>query len=150
MTTAYLETDLLRDEGYREKAYWDSKRNLTIGVGHMLPPGTSVNLKWSKDQILAQLRADIEIACDRLDAAIPWWRTLDDTRQDVLANMCFNMGWLSADGKHGLGTFKNTLAMVKSGDYEGAAVGMLASQWAVDVGNRSARLADLMRHGVRP
>lgn len=47
---------------------------------------------------------------------------LDPARFGVMLNMAFQMG---TDGLLG---FKNTLAMVKAGDYSGAATGMLHSK----------------------
>jgi len=49
------------------------------------------------------------------------------------------IGWLT--------TFKNTVANIRTGNYEAAAKGMLASKWAKQVGARAIRLADMMRKG---
>jgi hypothetical protein len=77
----------------------------------------------------------------------PWTNTLDVVRGRVLLNMCFNMGWLSKDGHHGLGTFTATLALVQGGHYPEAAAHMLASLWARQVGERAVRLASRMATG---
>jgi hypothetical protein len=61
--------------------------------------------------------------------------------------MCFNMGWLSADKKHGLGTFTATLALIQAGHYPEAAAHMLASAWASEVKGRAQRLAARMATG---
>jgi len=55
--------------------------------------------------------------------------------------MCFNMGITKLLG------FKNTLRMMKAGDYDGAADGMLQSLWAKQVKGRADELAEQMRHG---
>lgn len=144
MTTAHLIEDLKRDEGCRLHAYVDSVGVITIGYGHAhVAPGTI----WTQAQADAWLKRDIKRAAGLLDANIPWWRELNDARQDVLVNMAFNLGW--GDGKHGLSSFHNTLAAIRAGDYERAADGMLASKWATQVHARANRLAKQMRSGVR-
>lgn len=146
MTTPYLAQDIRRDEGCELTAYQDTMGIWTVGVGHAhVPPGTV----WTQAQADDQLAIDIAHAVKLLDQNIPWWRTLNDARQDVLANMCYNMGWLSPDGKHGLGAFHTTLALIKAGDYAGAADHMVLLPWAKEVGARATRLAQQMRSGVR-
>jgi lysozyme len=45
-------------------------------------------------------------------------------------------------------TFHNTLAMIQSGNYAGAADGMAHSLWASQVGSRAVFLENAMRTGV--
>ena len=129
--------ELTRDEGHRLKPYRDSVGKLSIGVGRNLD---DVGISAEEAGIL--LSHDIDRTVAALDAAIPWWRELDDVRQRVLANMAFNMG---VDGLLG---FKNTLAAAKDGRYADAAAGMLDSKWAGQVGARATRLANMMRKGI--
>jgi lysozyme len=56
--------------------------------------------------------------------------------------MAFNMGI------SGLLEFHDTLAKIQTGDYTGAAKGMLQSKWATQVGDRAHRLAIQMESGV--
>jgi lysozyme len=60
----------------------------------------------------------------------------------VLINMAFNIG------VGGLLKFKNTLAHIRSGQYELAATEMLDSNWARQVHGRAKELALQMRHGT--
>ncbi len=138
MTTPNLRTDLQRDEGLRLKTYKDSVGVTTIGYGHAYVKSGTV---WTKAQADAALDADIQRACDFLDKYLPWWRTLSDPRQDVLANMAFNLG-------DRLLAFRNTLALIKAGAYVQAASAMLQSKWAKQVGKRADRLAAQMRTGA--
>jgi lysozyme len=69
---------------------------------------------------------------------------LDDARQDVLADMAFNLG------VGGLMDFRRMLAAARAGAYDLAAAEMLASDWASQVGARARRLSILMQHGDRP
>lgn len=144
MTTAFLADDLKRDEGCKLKAYKDTLDIWTVGVGHAhVAPGTV----WTQAQADEQLALDILSAEVELDRHIPWWRQLSDERQDVMVNLCFNMGW--GDGSRGLSSFHNTLRLIDVGDFEGAASGLLHSQWATQVHDRSTRLAEQLRTGVR-
>lgn len=141
-----LLTDLEAAEGLRLRAYQDTIGVWTVGYGHAhVAPGTA----WTKDQAQAALIADVTRAVDLCDQHIAWWRTLSHARQQALCEMMFNMGWLSRDGLHGLGTFKNTLRLIEDGKFSAAAEALLTSHWAVQVGNRARRIADQIRTGVR-
>lgn len=132
-----LVAELKRDEGVRLKPYTDTVGKLTIGVGRNL---TDVGI--SDDECTFLLESDINRTIAALDRSLPWWRNLTPVRQRVLVNMAFNMGMT------GLLTFKNTLAAMQNGSYAAAAAGMLASKWAMQVGARAERLADMMRTGA--
>ncbi len=142
--TPHLLDDLKRDEGCRLKAYEDTVGVFTVGYGHAhVAPGTI----WTQAQCDEALADDIAEAILLLDSHAPWWRSLNDARQDVLANMCYNLGW--GNGAHGLSSFHNTLAAIKAGEFERAAAGLLASRWAKQVKGRAVRLAAQMRTGIR-
>lgn len=128
--------DLIRDEGLRLKPYRDTVGKLTIGIGRNLD---DVGISSDEAELLAQ--NDIDSVMADLDRALPWWRQMDDVRQRALANMAFNLGISRLIG------FKNTLAYLKAGDYEAAAVGALDSKWAKQVGVRADRIAGMIRHG---
>ena len=144
MTTPHLADDLKRDEGCKLTAYRDTLDIWTVGVGHAhVPPGTC----WTQAQADEALAADIAKAEALLDANAPWWRSLNDARQDVMANLTFNMGW--GNGSSGLSSFKRTLAFIKAGDFESGAGGLLSSKWAGQVHGRALRLATQLRTGIR-
>jgi|SRR5665213_3749404 len=144
MTTTSLQTDIAGDEGLRLTAYPDPLTHAapwTIGYGHTgldVHPG----LVWTQAQADTALAEDILTVEQELDHSLPWWRQLDGVRQDVLVNMCFNMGIGT------LLTFRITLAAVERGDYHSASADMLLSAWAKEVGDRATRLAEKMRLGV--
>jgi lysozyme len=129
--------DLLTDEGVRGKPYRDSVGKLTIGVGRNLD---DVGITIEEARFL--LRNDILSAIANLDRFLPWWRNMDDVRQRVLVNMMFNLG----PGK--LLDFKNTLELLRCGQYMDAANAMLQSKWAKQVGARAQRLALMVRDGA--
>ncbi len=139
MTTANLIPDLERDEGLRLSAYQDTMGIWTVGYGHAyVHPGTV----WTQQQAEQMLGADVAHTETALSVHLPWWRDLDDVRQDVLVNMAFNMGVTA------LCQFHNTLAAIKAGNWAKAAAGMLDSLWAKQVHARADRLAEQMLTGI--
>ena len=136
MNIELLSQELERDEDYRRFPYRDAYGNVTIGVGRNLTAkGVSHN------EALLLLKNDIIDTLNELDRFIPWWRQLDEVRQRVLANMCFNLGI------ERLLTFKRMIAALKSFDYETAAEEMADSGWDKEVGQRAVRLVAMMRAG---
>src|ERR1700753_1700555 len=144
MTTPFLSKDIEHDEGCKLVAYRDTLGIWTIRVGHAHVAEGTV---WTQAQADAQLAIDIAHAEGLLDANAAWWRTLNDPRQDVMANLCFNMGW--GNGASGRSSCKTTLKAIEDGDFEQASEGLLASKWATEVHSRATRLAAQMRTGAR-
>jgi lysozyme len=99
---------------------------------------TVINLKpeseWRPGMTTDKLIAE-------LDKALPWWRSLNDTRQRALVNMCFNLG-ISR-----LLQFKRTLNALEDGRWDDAADAALESRWATQVGQRATRIARMLRSG---
>lgn len=159
MTSKYLFSDIRTDEGLRLTAYPDPLSPLavarregkkpdglsgapwTIGFGHI---GADVfpGLTWTLAKAEAALAGDMARVWAGLDKALPWWRDLDDLRQDVLCELGFNLG------VHKLASFTTFLALVKSGKYGEAADDLLGTAWAGQVGARAKRLAEQMRTGL--
>ncbi|NKF53234.1 lysozyme [Ralstonia solanacearum] len=151
-----LKAQLAVDEGTRRYRYKDSRGFMTIGRGHNIDadphyPYTVADEPLTDAQIESLENRDIAIAVGALDEYANWWRAMDEMRQTVLANMCFNMGW----GK--LSQFKNTLDAMHFGKYDLAAAGMRASRWYAQVGGeferpgvpaRGERLARIMEQGA--
>jgi len=122
------------------KLYTDSVGKLTIGVGRNLSDGGI-----SETEALFMLGNDMAKASLELDKQIPWWKNVDEIRQLVLCDMCFNMGW--GNNIHGLSSFPNFLEAVRTGHYEDAAKHGLDSHWAQQVGRRATRLMKMMSTG---
>src|SRR5450759_5689259 len=85
------------EEGDRLAAYLDTKGILTVGRGHnciarpvegIVQVGDTITPE--QDEML--FKADVADACVQLDKALPWWSALDDARQNVMLDLCFNMG----------------------------------------------------------
>lgn len=135
-----LTKQLRRDEGEVLSAYSDHLGYLTIGVGRMIDKRKGGGITAEESAYL--LSNDIDKRQAELLRRAPWMAQLDQARFGVMLNMAFQMG---VDGLLG---FKNTLAMVKAGDYESAAAGMLHSKWATQTPVRAQRLSKQMESGV--
>ena len=131
--------ELKRDEGIILHAYEDSLGFLTIGIGRLIDKRQGGGISVLEAEYL--FANDLHKVKDELDKELPWWTTLSDARQRVVANMCFNLGIRE------LLSFKNTLAKIETGDYEGASKSMLKSKWATQVGARATRLSKMMAQG---
>ena len=131
-----LRSMLVLHEGLRLHPYKCTAGKLTIGVGRNLDDSGI-----SQDEAMYLLERDIDRIEADLDRTWPWWREMTDARQQVLADMCFNLGLTRLMG------FVNTIAAMKVGRYDAAADGMLASLWAQQVGQRAQQLAKMMREG---
>lgn len=131
-----LEEMLIRHEGLRHAPYIDSVGVQTIGIGHNLhkPLSHAAIMQIFKDDV-----ADAKNDCLH---AFPWFAELDETRQWVLINMCFNLGLPRLQGFH------KFLLAVERGDYATAATEMLDSLWAKQVKKRAHELAALMQGSV--
>lgn len=136
-----LIAQLERHESLKLKPYRDSVGKLTIGIGRNLD---DVGISVKESHFLCDNDLD-ERVFPALDRSLPWWRTLSAARQQVLANMCFNLGIGRLLG------FKNTLALIQAGKFAEASVEMLKSKWAIQVGKepgeRAYELSEMMRDG---
>lgn len=133
----YLIKQLREEEGEVLHAYDDHLGYSTIGVGRLIDKRKGGGITPEESAYL--LDNDINKFSRQLDKTLPWWRSLSEPRRAVLVGMAFQMG---IDGLLG---FKNTLAMVKSGNYTEAAANMLASKWAQQTPGRAKRMSEQMR-----
>ena len=125
---------LKKHEGERLSAYKDSVGVLTVGVGHnceaspvpgVEKPGDKISKEASSQLFYRDIKEHEKAIYQRL----PWLAKLGGPRQAVLLNMAFNLG------VSGLLGFKSTLKKVENSDFEGASEAMLASRWAIQVGD---------------
>ncbi len=131
-----LRRQIIRDEGLRLLPYTDTVGRLTIGYGRNL---TDVGISQAEASDL--LDNDLTLAVSDLQQAFPLVLDLDSTRFVVLACMAFNLGI----GR--LSKFTKMWAAIRQGDYATAAIEMMESRWAEQVGARATRLAESMRSG---
>lgn len=128
---------LKRHEGLRLKPYRCTAGKLTIGYGRNLE-----DVGISNAEAEAMLSNDLERCANEVAKHVDAFDKLNDARQAVLVNMCFNLGIA------GLLKFKKFIAAVNDGLFELASKEMLDSQWAKQVGNRAIELSEQMKTGV--
>ncbi|MHC1700056.1 MAG: hypothetical protein AB9900_03625 [Humidesulfovibrio sp.] len=134
MNAQRLARQLIVDEGLRLKPYRCTAGRLTIGVGRNLD-----DRGITRSEALLLLDNDIKACWGQLATALPWVVQAPEAVQEVLVNMCFNLGL------DGLLVFQQTLAYLKVGSCMDAADEMLRSRWAGQVGARAERLAQRLR-----
>jgi lysozyme len=147
MNLILLEKELTRDEGVRYSPYKDTKGIPTVGIGHNLqtrPLPVNTLYPLTPQQVSAIFQEDTNDVVAQLNAHLPWWDKMDEVRQRVIVNMCFNLGIET------LLTFHNTLMFMELGNYSQAAANMQQSAWYVQVGQRAVRLTEAMKTGIMP
>ena len=133
-----LHKSLVAHEGFRTLPYIDTTGHISIGVGHNLSAkGLSRSMVWTL------LDQDIADALSEMDH-YPWFAGLDDVRQRVMVEMMFNMG------PGTFATFRLLIAAMAEQRYASAALEMMHSTWAAQVGTRATHLAEMMRLGKDP
>lgn len=134
-----LLADLRRDEGEVLHAYQDSLGYWTIGVGRLIDKRLGGGITSAESKFL--LLNDVAKVIQGLDRELPWWRTLSESRQRVLANLCFQLG-LS-----GLLKFHTMLGALKVGDYRLAAERLRKSLLYQQTTARAERHAKVLEGG---
>lgn len=133
-----LQKMLIRHEGEVNHAYQDSEGYWTIGVGRLIDKRKGGGI--THDEAMYLLGNDIANTVEQC-ITFHWFGSLSDNRKLVIANMVFNMGLPTFK------QFKKTIKYIEDGRYDKAAMEMLSSRWADQVGKRATELSDLMRNG---
>jgi lysozyme len=127
---------LKQDEGFRDKPYRCTENKLTIGYGWNIED-TGIT-----EQQAEMILVDQVIKCDKeLRDNFKWFPDLPERMQEVLVNMCFNMGISRLKG------FKKTLKAFEDKCYLTAAAEMRESKWYNQVGPRAQRLVRIVSGG---
>lgn len=141
-----FEVELVRDEGEKLHAYQDSLGYWTIGVGRLIDARRGGGISREESRYL--LNNDIDRVERQLREQAPWVSRLNQARQHVLHNMAFQLGVGVEGGTSGLLGFRRTIAAIRAGRYDDAAVYMLQSKWGrEDSPARALRMAEMMRTG---
>lgn len=131
--------DLLKlHEGLKLKPYRDTVGKLTIGYGRNLD-----DVGITVEEATRMLHHDIAQCIKQLET-LAAFSGLDEVRRAVLIDMTFNLGFAGILG------FKKMWKAIEAGNYDRAADEMLDSRWARQVGQRSVRLARMMKTGEWP
>lgn len=125
-----------KHEGLRLRPYKCTAGKLTIGYGRNLDDNGI-----SQYEAEEMLNNDIQRCYSQL-VKLPCWNKLDEVRQAVLLDMCYNLGIVR------LKQFKKMLGALEVGAYNRAAAEMLNSKWAVQVKSRATELSKIMIKGA--
>lgn len=135
-----LTRQLRGDEGEKLYAYTDSLGYLTLGVGRLVDPRKGGGITAEESAYL--LANDIAAKTKELTARLPWLYLLDPVRQGAMLNMAFQLG---VDGLLG---FRNSLELMRTGQFSLAADNFLKSKWAQQTPKRARRVTDQIRTGA--
>ncbi len=127
---------LKKHEGLRLKPYRCSEGKLTIGYGHNLDANGI-----TQEDADRMLHNDILLCTLELNKMLPWWSSHPENVQQVLVNMCFNLGI------NGLLEFKRSLGYIRDQKYSAAAVELKKSKWYGQVGSRADELIVMLQGG---
>jgi lysozyme len=141
-----LRKELTFDEGCVDKIYLDHLGYPTFGIGHLVLEtdveyNKDVGTPVSEERIKECFEKDIENVFNDLNRSIPWWKDLPEDLTLVIANMSFNLGITR------LLKFKKFLTALEAKNWDNAAVEMMDSRWAKQVGPRAVRLKDRVLKG---
>jgi lysozyme len=136
-----LRDTLKIDEGVKYEIYNDHLGYPTFGIGHLVVEsdeehGKPIGTPVSEDRVNSVFEKDVAIMIDEAKKIFPNLDELPEEAQQVIVNMTFNMG------RPRLSQFKKFIAGVNAGDWNKAAVEMMDSRWAKQVGARAERLRD--------
>lgn len=107
--------------------------NATFGVGR--------KNRISIPEAYILLTNDIEAVDGQLTKALSFYPLIDDVRKTVLIDMCFNMGINS------FMNFTHMIEAMRNNDFKTAAIAMMESDWAKQVGKRASFLSQIMDTG---
>lgn len=141
-----LREELIRYEGLKYQVYLDSLGLPTAGIGHLLvgdekkdlPVGTNIPVRqvedwFAKDIDAATKTAQQVLGKDQFD-------NLDEFRQRLVVNLCFNLGPKFAN-------FKKAVKAIQDKDFIRAASELQDSTWYKQVGRRGREMCEAMRQG---
>ena len=133
------------DEGVVYEIYKDHLGYPTFGVGHLVKAsdpeqGQEVGTPVSEERVKACFEEDLDISIDECKALFKeQWEKYPGELQEVLVNMMFNLG------RPRLSKFKKFIGAINESDWDKAAIEMMDSRWAVQVGPRANRLRDRVK-----
>ena len=152
-------TMLKTDEGIDLQLYKDTLGYYTIGIGHLVTKvnsfstavltlnnvlGRSTNGVITSEEAATLFQSDVQKAKDSLSEVGlgGLLNSLDPIRQAALINMSFQLG------ARGVANFKNSMALLASGNWEQAAVNLKQSNWFRQTTNRATRVIETFLTGT--
>jgi len=138
-----LREQLKIDEGVKYEIYKDHLGYPTFGIGHLitdndpeydLPIGTKI----SEERVNEVFNTDVKKFINETKKIFPDLDDKPENIQLVLVNMCFNLG------APRLSKFKKFIDAINNEQWIEAAVEMMDSRWANQVGPRAERLKQIV------
>lgn len=83
---------ITKEEGFKNKAYKDSKGLLTIGVGHLIKADEQhlINAVLTDEQVKELLKSDLKWCSEAVESSVKV--PLTQNQFDALYSLCFNIG----------------------------------------------------------
>ena len=125
---------LIQHEGLRYKPYKDIYGNTTIGIGRNLS-GKGVD----PSEVDLMYQNDVDYFYSEL-CQFDWYLKLNEARQIALIDMAF-MGWQK------FLEFEKMIEYLEEEKYDHAALEILSSDYAKEVGHRATDLANIIHTG---
>jgi len=139
-----LREQLKIDEGVKYEVYDDHLGYKTFGIGHLVKAsdeeyGAAVGTPVSEERVNSIFDEDVKIFISESEKLFPNLESMPREAQQVIVNMCFNMG------APRLAKFKKFIAAMNDEDWATASIEMLDSRWADQVGDRANRLSNRIK-----
>ncbi len=140
MNKSKLREQLKIDEGVKYEIYNDHLGYATFGIGHLVTPkdeeyGKKLGTPVSETRVNQVFDNDVDKYINESKKVFSNLEELPDEIQQVIVNMCFNMG------APRLSKFKKFISAINNHNWELASKEMLDSKWATQVGERANRLS---------
>ena len=150
---AKLVADLQPEEGFKKvggrPVLYDDATGAAIVPGYRLVGHPTAGYGFALDvsplteaeslPILVSRAAAIDA---KLQADLPWIKSLDEPRQRALSDMAYNLG------AHELESFSTFLGLVEAGKFSEAADDLATTAWYKEVGSRAVRIEGVIRGSV--
>ena len=138
-----LREQLKIDEGVKYEIYRDHIGYLTFGIGHLITEkdpefGQPIKTEVSADRVNEVFNADVQLYINETKKVFSDLESKPEAIQLVLVNMCFNLG------APRLEKFRKFISAINDEQWSEAAVEMMDSRWAKQVGPRAERLRDVV------
>jgi lysozyme len=145
MDIVRLREQLKHDEGCKYEIYKDQFGYLTFGIGHLVTQndpewGQAVDTPVTEERVNEAFNNDVQKTISETKILFPNLESMPEDAQQVLVNMCYNMG------RPRLSQFHHFISYINQANYEQASFEMLDSAWAKQVPNRANRLSLLLRN----
>lgn len=125
-------------EGYRRFAYECSQGKLTIGYGTVIENGGHGIPEYIAELLI---RDYLQTLVTRFEA-LPWYRMLDDHRQQAVVEMGYQMGFEGVLG------FRKMIAAIEESDWSRVEAEALDSQWARQTPARASDVGGRLAYGI--